>query len=664
MPDPPPQEPTPPTPPQAPQPPAALSPAGAQFLGTTDPRALARRLVNHMRKKATVDFSVFPPSLLHQIEQAMILELDAGEIATYGYKLRNMLRFAIAEQTGLVAPHAPVQFKIDSQGTERKPPVALKGRGSVSMQLDGKLEKKDAGDAFVLTYSGDSTGVHWLQFISRRIVIHFPAAGEKKAREVPLQKRYTFKTKTRVVVYTDDPKRPRWSTDGLDPNSPFYEGGNAVKREARLLQLTDSPGPNDMDVKALFAATNPPSKCISTFTAAAYLIKDREVLYRADLSRSWTITKVGADLKSQGEKWSGRGQAVSKIEPEHRATLALQFPQWDYLPGDRFKPPVPRPSFQPLSLSHPDIVNWPDRPLIDRLRAAAKAANAKLIEDVEEDPDTEALKIHDGSKKDGLNFFAALRGNRTNPVGGETGFVDEAGTYHNPALPHVRAGGLPKVAMILGEDAFQWGAPQAGGSMPNKRDKFYTLGVMRHEMMHGVHGRVAAEWLLKWRDELTRDDFVTWLNKQLGKQLSALEHELVLTGVPPLTTGPTEVLAFTEGFVTALPFLPASPTLAAFAKKEEWPASIAELDGLLRKMGQHVISSDLKAAQDLRLDEVICGVLEKQQRDALVQWMDFLTSVDPEQASAAEKPAAKLFKAAFGSGTQFLLGVRKMAQNC
>jgi hypothetical protein len=309
-------------------------------------------------------------------------------------------------------------------------------------------------------------------------------------------------------------------------------------------------------------------------------------------------------------------------------------------------------------------VGWPNKPPIDRLRAAAKAANAKLIEDVDEDPGTEVLVINDGSKKSGLSFFGALRGKGTNPVGGETGFVDEAGQYHNPALPHKRAGALPKVAMILGEDAFQWGDSQTG-SMSQMRDKFYTLGVMRHEMMHGVHNRVAAEWLLKWRDELTRDDFVTWLNKQFAaKQLSSHEQDLVLTGVPPLTTGPTEVLAFTEGFVTTLPFLPANPTLATFPKKEQWPASIAELDGLLRKMSGHSSSRGLKAAQEGRLHEVICGVLDKPQRDALVQWMDFLTSVDPQQASAAEKPAALLFKAAFGSGKQFLIEVKKMAQKC
>jgi hypothetical protein len=658
----PPQPPAPPAPPAPPVPPVPPVPPIVRALGTDDPRALTRRLVTAMRDRKTIDLSAFTPDLLGKIEQALIPELDGRELAAHGHQLRNMLRFALAEQVGLLAPLKPEQFTIEAMGTEQ-PVTELRGHGSVRLARDGSLQGKDRGGAYILTFDGNTGGVHWLQFIWRRIVASYPAGETIRAKHVPLQKRYTFR-RGRAVVYTEDAANPRWSVDGVAPDSPFYEGFNTVERSPNRLRLVDSPSPNDMDVKDLFSSSAPPSKCVSTFTAATYLIKDREVLYRADLSRTWTIISgAGGSLQTEEGKWTGRGRATSKLAPEHRAALARQFPRWDYLPGDRIAPPVPRPPFQPLSRSHPDFVSWPaGKPPMDRFRAVANAANAKLIEDVEEDPSTQALTIRERVKRESLSFFPALRGNSTNPVPGETGFVDGTQAYHNPRLPHERFGALPKVAMLLGEDAFQWGTAPRGGTMPNERDKIYTLAVMRHEMTHGVHNRIAIEWLLKWRDELTKDDFPAWI----GKQISDLDLDLVLTGVSPRGTAPTEVLAYAEGFVTALPFLPANPSLAAFPrpKLEEWPASIIELDGLLRK--RNMTRADyVHKALDRRLRDVICGVLDRQQRDVLIQWMDFLTSVDPQQgADQAQKDSASLFRGAFGPQKRVLLSIRKIAQQC
>ncbi|MGI5952105.1 MAG: hypothetical protein ACOX61_09745 [Brooklawnia sp.] len=655
-----------PAPPQAPTPPRPAAPPTPprinRILDTDDPRRLARRLVDHMKNKKTeLDLSVIPDSLLPKIEQALITELDAKERARYGYELRRLIRFTIAERAGLVAPPTAKPFKVDSMGTERKPAVKVK-YGQVRMHLDGKLAGTDPGSAFILVFDGNTTGVHWLQFMWRQIIAHYPATGKRKARQVSLQKRYTFKTPTRVVLYSENAKQPRWSTDGTNPNSPFYD---TVTRQSGRLELKDAPSSTAEAVRDLFSSPTPPSQCVSIFGAAAYLVKDREVLYRADLTRSWTITKTSTGLVSKGGKWSGRGKATSKIDPVHRATLAKQFPRWDYLPGDLIAPPVMLPDFHPIPLTHPDVVNWPDAAPLEQMRAAAKAANAKLIEDVEEHPDTEVLTIHNGAKKPGLSYFPNLRGRNTNLVGGETGYIDQAGAYHNPAMPHVRGNAPPRVTMIMGADAFGWGAQTAGGALPNKRDKLFTLAVAHHEMRHGVHARFAIEWLMRWRDELTREDFTSWMNRQLSeKRLTPLEHDLVLSGVDSRNIGVTEILSSTEGLVTALAVLPASPTLAALSEKGVWPASLLELDGLIRQISYYGASTKLVEARDARLRQVICGELEDAQRAVVAKWMDFLANVDPKQADPTERDTAKLVKAVFGSNRQLLLGIKKIADSC
>ena len=624
-----------------------------------------------MQQKKLLDFSFLTPRLMQDIEKALISELTQQELDKFGYQLRRMIRFHLAKDAGLLVVHQPDPTFAIEKRTPWTFPTKLPGqRGIVKLSKAATMKRGTGpGQAYTITFEGATDGVHWLQFLWREMTV-FPSSPSRTSQQkVPLQKRIT--RHGRVYLYTSDAKNPRWSTDGSHPDSPFYEGGTMVKRTPNVLKLADDPSANDVDVRDLFDSATPPEKCVSGFHAAVYLIKDMEVWYRADLGRSWTITKDerSALLKavSTTPKWVGVGRAVEKLEPQHRAALALQFPKFDYLPGDRIGPPVPRDPYDPISPLDPRIASWPnDKSPLERYQAAAAIANMKLIEDVEVDATRGVLTIHDGEKREGLSYFAALGAQ------GQTGYivVDKAlktYTYHNPRMPHERFGALPRVAILLGEDAFQWGSAAAGGNKPNKRDKFYTLATARHEMAHAAHNRMALGWLLKWRDELTKEDsFEKWLGRQ---RISVLDKELALTAVvPPPNIVATEVLAWTEGFITALPFLPAQPGLATFPRKEEWPASISELDGLIRQWkltSQLENVTSVRKAVESRIQAGICGVLGRDQKGAVIEWMKFLTTLDTQQATNDnEKRTLGEFKAAFGGAKSFLSTILKIAENC
>ena len=83
--------------------------------------------------------------------------------------------------------------------------------------------------------------------------------------------------------------------------------------------------------------------------------------------------------------------------------------------------------------------------------------------------------------KPGLNWVRSF-GSRA-----QCGFLYE--NKWDQTLPDSPAGEEPKVAIVMGERAF------------DPDNKAYTLGVLRHELEHAVHNRMAANWLKRWRGD-------------------------------------------------------------------------------------------------------------------------------------------------------------------
>jgi hypothetical protein len=134
-----------------------------------------------------------------------------------------------------------------------------------------------------------------------------------------------------------------------------------------------------------------------------------------------------------------------------------------------------------------------------------------------------------GDLKPGLNFVRNL-GSR----GRTTYLYDGKATS---TLPDTADGEEPKVAVILSNTAF------------DPDNKAFTLGVLRHELEHAVHNRMAANWLKRWRgdEKARRQPFRTWLR---GQQLSPVDRALVVERLAGTVSG-TEALANTEGFMAA-----------------------------------------------------------------------------------------------------------------
>jgi hypothetical protein len=164
----------------------------------------------------------------------------------------------------------------------------------------------------------------------------------------------------------------------------------------------------------------------------------------------------------------------------------------------------------------------------------ATLLHANALEDVAGTAagDINAMRQVDvGKLRAGLNFVAQL-GPR-----GETGYLVDGG--FTSTLPTSRTGGEPKVAILLGPHAF------------DPANKAAALGVLRHEMEHAFHDRLAANWLKRWRDDAraAKTPFAGWLAKQ---SMSAVDRALVRERVAGENTN-TEALGHLEGFIAGFP---------------------------------------------------------------------------------------------------------------
>jgi hypothetical protein len=142
-----------------------------------------------------------------------------------------------------------------------------------------------------------------------------------------------------------------------------------------------------------------------------------------------------------------------------------------------------------------------------------------------------ALRPDPAELKPGLNFVARL-GSR-----GLTGYLVNG--EFTGTLPTTRDGPEPKVALMLGPLAFDAG------------NKAAALGVLRHEMEHAFHDRLAANLLRRWRQDATaaKTPFAGWLEKQA---MSAVDRALVRERIPGTKVN-TEALGHLEGFIAGFP---------------------------------------------------------------------------------------------------------------
>jgi hypothetical protein len=160
--------------------------------------------------------------------------------------------------------------------------------------------------------------------------------------------------------------------------------------------------------------------------------------------------------------------------------------------------------------------------------------HATAIEDVKGTAASDinaALRPAGDELKPGLNFAARMSDR------GQTGYLIDG--QFTGKLPTTREGSLPTVAIVLGPGAFE------------ARNKASTLAVLRHEMEHAFHDRMAVGWLKRWREDgkAAKQSFGAWLGRQslAGADLALVSERIDGTKIN------TEALAHLEGFVAGFP---------------------------------------------------------------------------------------------------------------
>jgi hypothetical protein len=136
-------------------------------------------------------------------------------------------------------------------------------------------------------------------------------------------------------------------------------------------------------------------------------------------------------------------------------------------------------------------------------------------------------RIASGELQPGLNFVRNF-GSR-----GRTYYLHDGKA--DTLLPDSPDGDEPQVAIVFSELAF------------DPDNKAYTLGVVRHELEHAVHYRMAADLLKAWRGGPKKQPFRAWLKTQ---PVNASDRALVYERLAGSTPG-TEALANLEGFMAA-----------------------------------------------------------------------------------------------------------------
>jgi hypothetical protein len=189
-----------------------------------------------------------------------------------------------------------------------------------------------AGDAhshgISLSYEGrDAPQMRWLQFIWREVV---PDQGPAVTGTL-----YHQQQAYPLTTNPSEPSQVGWNTDTATyiagPQGAFYEIDNAVNRTAGAVAMFDEPSaPLAADVKAAFAAQPAGSGVTGRAHLVQYLVKDRQVLLRAEFEYEYRFGRPGESASTKPRLVSA--QPATAIDPGPRARLHAQFRDLDYLP--------------------------------------------------------------------------------------------------------------------------------------------------------------------------------------------------------------------------------------------------------------------------------------------------------------------------------------------
>ena len=302
---------------------------------------------------------------------------------------------------------------------------------------------------------------------------------------------------------------------------------------------------------------------------------------------TWTQTKGN---ESPTPKIDLKGGKASGIRAEHRARLAIQAPSFVWLPGPLVSEPSPEDDFDRVQ----DLTNsgWPTGTSdAQRLSDVALQADAGQVQFL-------LARYSGASIHNGTPFQAGLNVGSLKSAQGQTGYIDAKGAYSNPALPVSRDGPLPLVAVIVGSTAFH------AGSSDYTRE--WPLTTMRHEMRHVSQAAYAIGWLMRWRDDFTSAAFQDWLEAQFSKDKEDARHQVARAGVTGAIAA-IEVLAYTEGFISGVHFLPANVDPALLVAKERWPAALRELQDAGTNLVERLLVKSAANIQEAALARILGG---------------------------------------------------------
>ncbi len=592
----------------------ARQPSTTEAKTGVDPNiARARELSKKLRDGKRDDVLATIKGLAEKDREALEVAATQALDKPLADDLRRIIRFVrYKPPTGVT----PQPFTVEKEGNLESKAGTVLGTGKKVEVRTGVSVKSKAGnstEAYTLTYKGaDAAEMHWLQFIWRDVVAEFPpkAKGGKPRLErlaMPLDH------SGRKYGLTTDPARPSWNTDAGSRVSPFYEHDTTVNRSSGSLALADFPGSMAKDAQDIFKinVASPPTGVVSRFHADTYLVRNMDVLYRTQIEITWEFkSETDAPVMTVRAK----GAPTDRIEAVQHARLAAQDPNVDFLPG---------PATDPLGefFVIDDQAQWanPAAKDEDKYKDIIAIARAGWINDISGVKPSNGFNVA-ASKKDvkpGLNYLKT-----SGSEAGETGYIDAKGVYHNPDLPiDADTDPLPRIAVILTNNAFS-------------RDKDWALETLRHELRHATHSQLTIGWLQKWREKGGGKLFKDWiLAQKKAKKISKADYALVTTGLNLSGSGsnvdlaPTEVLAYTEGVITALPFLPPKPDLALIAF-DKYPASIRGL----KEGSPKFDAATAEPVREIALQQIHDSCCALGKCDALVAWIDFL--LDP----AAAKP--------------------------
>jgi Domain of unknown function (DUF4157) len=224
----------------------------------------------------------------------------------------------------------------------------------------------------------------------------------------------------------------------------------------------------------------------------------------------------------------------------------------------------------------------------------------------------------------GLNFSEFIMGR------GETFYVNAAGGPPIEKLNPSPTGPLPKIAIVLGKEV--------------SSSKQMALTTVRHEMIHAEHLILTLKTVEKWQAAKTKDSFDDWLSEQNKKgKISTLEQELV-TEEEKTNRPNTELLAYTEGFMTA--FLLADPPPA----KNDDPA-FEQLFGMFMSGSEPWANANPETRSEAlgRLQQYYCQVLDSARQKAFENWVGKPPEARPSSLSGWDwRPKRQMHAHFFG----------------